>query len=224
MGIFTEITRQQGQMNKYQILLVDDHQIMLEGLRTIIDRHSEKFFVRDIANNATEAIGLLKTNHYDILITDYELPEMTGIELIQLARTVSPEIKTIVLSMHDEPAMIREIMSTEVDGYVSISKNDSHDCLKEALERVVNGKIFLSSNITDYLIHAGAEKTTNDTLTPRETEILRLVAKEYSTKQIAEILLISEKTVETHRKNILKKTKATGLVGLIKYAYMHNLI
>lgn len=209
-------------MNKYQILLVDDHQIMLEGSRSIIDRHSEKFFVKDITNNATEAMDLLKTNNYDILITDYEMPEMTGVELIQLARAVFPEIKTIILSMHDEPAVIREIMSIGVDGYVS--KNDSHDCLKEALERVVNGKIFLSNNITDFLIHSSADKTTNDTLTPRETEILRLIAKEHSTKRIAEILLISEKTVETHRKNILKKTKATGLVGLIKYAYTHNLV
>lgn len=209
-------------MKTYDILLVDDHQILLQGSKSIIDQFSQDFVVKDIATSAEQAMNLLKANDYDVLITDYEMPGMSGMELIQLARAVAPQIKTIVLSMHDEPSVIKELLSMGVDGFVL--KNDTHESLKEALERVVQGKQYLSQAVAHFLIHHVEEKPGGNLLTPRETEILKLIAKEYSTRQIAEILVLSEKTVETHRKNILKKTQASGLVGLIKYAFKHGLV
>lgn len=95
---------------KYRILLVDDHQILLEGTKSIIDGASELFEVTDTAHTPERAQELLKNNDYDILITDYEMPNMKGLELIKIAKTVLPEIKTIVLSMHDEPSVIRELL------------------------------------------------------------------------------------------------------------------
>ncbi|MGB3464556.1 MAG: response regulator transcription factor [Cyclobacteriaceae bacterium] len=206
-------------MEKYKILLVDDHQILLEGTKALIDS-SALFEVSDTSNSAESAMTLLKENNYDILITDYEVPGMTGLELVQLAKASCPDIKTIILSMHDDPAVVKELLRMGVDGYVL--KNDTHQSIKDALDKVTRGKRFLSEDISDILIQGMDEKTS--VLTPREIEILKLIAKEFSTRQIADILFISERTVETHRKNILKKTGSTNLVGLIKYAYANNLV
>ncbi len=208
-------------MDKYKILLVDDHQILLEGTKTLIDT-LELFEVKHTANSAEAAQELLKSNEYDILITDYEMPGMSGMELIQLAKAVIPDIKTIILSMHDNSAVVKELLKMGVDGY--ILKNDTHHSIKEALDKVTRGKKFLSEDISDILIQGIDDDNIKPSLTPREEEIVKLIVKEYSTKQIAEILFISERTVETHRKNILKKTGNKTLVGLIKYAFAHNLM
>lgn len=207
-------------MDKYSILLVDDHQILLEGTKTLINS-SALFAVTATANSAEAARDLLKSNDFDILITDYEMPGMSGMELVQLAKASCPDIKTIILSMHDDPTVVRELLKMGVDGYVL--KNDTHQSIEAALDKVTRGKKFLSEDISEILIQ-GIDQEKNTNLTPREVEIVKLIAKEYSTKQIADILFISERTVETHRKNILKKTGTSNLVGLIKYAYSKDLI
>lgn len=206
---------------KYQILLVDDHQILLEGTKAIIDGAADLFEVKDTAHTPERAQELLKNNDYDILITDYEMPNMKGLELIKIAKTVLPEIKTIVLSMHDEPSVIRELLKIGADGF--ILKKDTHQSIIDALDKVTRGKRFLSEDVSEILIQ-GIDDDKNKDLTPREVEITKLIAKEYSTKQIADILFISERTVETHRKNILKKTGTNNVVGLVRYAYKNNLV
>jgi two-component system, NarL family, nitrate/nitrite response regulator NarL len=208
-------------MDKRSILLVDDHRILLDGVKNLLSSSNE-FEVKGTAASGKEALELIKANEYDILVTDYELPGLTGLELIKAAKTVLPEMKIVVLSMHDDPSVVKEILRAGVNGY--ILKKDTHKTLVDALHKVVNGKRFLSDEISDLLIQMADEPDERGVLTAREVEILRLVAKEYSSRQIAEILFISERTVETHRKNILKKTGASNLVGLIKYAYANNLI
>lgn len=123
--------------------------------------------------------------------------------------------------MHDDPAVVKELLRMGVQGY--LLKNNTYKNLTEALEKVMEGKRFLSDEIAELLINTPEEED-KGVLTSREIEILRLVAKEFNSRQIAEILFISERTVETHRKNILKKSGAQNLVGLIKYAYANNLI
>lgn len=209
-------------MEKRSILLVDDHRILLDGVKNLLDR-SPDFQVKAIATSGKEALEHLKSGEeFDVMVTDYELPDFTGLELIKAARTVLPELKVIVLSMHDDSVVVRELLRAGVNGY--ILKKDTHRSLTEALNKVVNGKKFLSDEISELLIHMADEPDEKGVLTTREIEILRLVAKEFSSRQIAEILFISERTVETHRKNILKKTGASNLVGLIKYAYANKLI
>jgi two-component system nitrate/nitrite response regulator NarL len=207
-------------MKRYSVLLADDHRILLDGLNTLIEG-LDSFSVKDMAGNGIQALDLLKKNDYDILVTDYEMPGLTGLELVKAARTLQPEIKIIVLSMHDDPSVVREMLREGANGY--ILKKDSHHTLQDALNKVMEGKRFLSDDISEILIHSPEEEE-KGTLTARETEVLRLVAKEFNSRQIAEILFISERTVETHRKNILRKTGASNLVGLIKFAYANNLI
>lgn len=208
-------------MEKYSVLVVDDHRILLDGVRNLINSLPQ-FEVKDFASAGQQALELIKKNDYDILVTDYEIPELTGLELIKAARAVSPEIKVIVLSMHDDPSIVRELLRAGINGYVL--KKDTHTTLVEALQKVMSGKRFLSDEISDILIQLSDGSEDKGALTTREEEILRLIVKEYSSRQIAEILFISERTVETHRKNILRKTGSANLVALIKYAYANNLV
>jgi two-component system nitrate/nitrite response regulator NarL len=205
-------------MKKYSILLVDDHHIFLEGLKNLIQ---EPFQVKDTANSGKQALELIKSSEFDVMITDYEMPGINGLELVKAVRLVQPEIKIIVLSQHDDPSIVKELLRAGVLGY--LLKNTTYKHLTEALHKVVEGKRFLSDEIAELLIHAPEEED-KGILTSREIEILKLVAKEFNSRQIAEILFISERTVETHRKNILKKTGASNLVGLIKFAYANNMI
>lgn len=207
-------------MEKYKILLVDDHPILLEGSKNLINS-SELFEVTFTAKSAESAIELLKSEDFDILISDYEMGDLTGGEVVQIAKVAQPDIKTIILSMHDSPSVVKELLQLGVDGYVL--KSDSHESILAALDKVTSGKRFLSDDIASLLID-GLDQKQLTSLTPREKEIVKLIVKEYSTKQIAEILFISERTVETHRKNILKKTKSSNLVALIKYAYDKKLV
>jgi len=205
-------------MKKYSILLVDDHRIFLEGIKNLIQ---QPFEVKDTASSGNEALELIKSSEFDILITDYEMPGINGLELVKAAKAAQPEIKIIVLSMHDDPSVTKELLRVGALGY--LLKNDTFKNLTEALLKVIEGKRFLSNEIAEILINTPEEEE-KGVLTSREVEILKLVAKEFNSRQIAEILFISERTVETHRKNILKKTGAQNLVGLIKYAYANNLI
>jgi len=205
-------------MKKHSVLLVDDHRILLEGVKSLIQ---SPFEVKATAASGREAIDLLKNQEFDVLVTDYQMPELTGLELVKVARAAQPDIKIIVLSMHDDPSLVKELLRSGVLGY--ILKKDTHKNLTDALAKVIEGKRFLSDEIAELLIN-NSEEEDKGVLTTREEEILKLITKEFSSRQIAEILFISERTVETHRKNILKKTGATNLVGLVKYAYANKLM
>ncbi|PRY86258.1 response regulator [Mongoliibacter ruber] len=204
-----------------KVLLVDDHAILLDGIKSLLSQEASIDVIGE-ANSAEQALELLKTKAVDLLITDFNLPGMDGLSLVRLVKKISPNIKIIVLSMHDETHLVKEILREGVEGYVL--KNDSHIELKLAIEYVREGKIYLSNNINRIIINSLNFPDEDRLLTDREREILKLIAKEYSNKDIAEQLFISERTVETHRKNIFRKTKTGTLVGLIKFAYANNLI
>lgn len=202
-------------------LLVDDHAILLDGVKSLLS-HEISVDVIGEANSAEQALEFLKTSKVDLLITDFNLPGMDGLSLVRLVKKLNPDTKIIVLSMHDETHLVKEILKEGVEGYVL--KNDSHKELKMAIQYVQEGKIYLSNNINRIIINSLNFPEEDRLLTDREREILKLIAKEFSNKEIAEQLFISERTVETHRKNIFRKTKTNTLVGLIKFAYTNNLI
>jgi two-component system, NarL family, nitrate/nitrite response regulator NarL len=204
-----------------KVLLVDDHAILLDGVKSLLS-HEVSVDVIGEANSAEQALEFLKTNKVDLLITDFNLPGMDGLSLVRLVKKICPDTKIIVLSMHDETHLVKEILKEGVEGYVL--KNDSHKELKMAIQYVREGKIYLSNNINRIIINSLNFPEEDRLLTDREREILKLIAKEFSNKEIAEQLFISERTVETHRKNIFRKTKTNSLVGLIKFAYANNLI
>ena len=208
-------------MKKTKIILVDDHAIVLDGLKSLLSK-IENIEIAGVANNGIEGLELLKTTKAELIITDLNMPGMEGLEFIKTIRNDFPPTKIIVLSLHDEPHFIKNIMKQRVQGY--ILKNDASSELVEAVERVLNGKTFFSSKINQVLMEQIDEPGADKLLTERELQIIKLIVQECSNKQIAEQLFISERTVETHRKNILRKTNSNNIVGLIKYAYNNNLV
>jgi two-component system, NarL family, nitrate/nitrite response regulator NarL len=205
-----------------KILLVDDHRIILDGLTSLLETDPQ-FKVIASLESAEEVLEFLKKDQPDILLTDYTLPGMTGLELFKKIRPMYPEIKVAVLSMHDESSVVRSILKEGVKGY--LLKNIQQFELKNALKQINMGYPYVSPEITKIMMtELNQPEQKSELLTEREREILRLIAKEFSNKQMAEKLFISERTVETHRKNIFRKTNTNTLVGLIKFAFEHNLV
>ena len=204
-----------------RIILVDDHRIVLDGIRNLLEKDSQ-FALKGAFTSAEEALQFLRSGDADLLITDFNLPDVDGLSLIHAAKRALPDLKIIVLSMHNEVHLVKEILRSGVNGFVL--KNDSHKELIQAINEVLSGKVFLSSDVSKLLIQSMDSPDEGKLLTEREREILKLIAREYSNRDIAAELFISERTVETHRKNIFSKTGTSSLVGLIKFAYANNLI
>ncbi|MEQ9468913.1 MAG: response regulator transcription factor [Ekhidna sp.] len=204
-----------------KIFLTDDHAILLGGLIKILSAEDDLEVVGS-AGSVRETLDLLTQKNVDLLITDYNLPDDDGLTLVRRVKQKYPDIKIIVLSMHDEAHLIKEILKEGINGY--ILKKDSHEELVSAVRAVKNDKVYLSSDVNTMLMKGLNGTEEQKLLTDREREILKLIAKEFTNKQMAEELFISERTVETHRKNIFRKTGTNNLVGLIKFAYANNLI
>lgn len=208
-------------MPAIRILLVDDHQIVLDGLRSLLDK-DPSFDVMATFSDPEKALTYLSVQTPDILLTDYSMPHMSGLDLIKKTKALHPEIKGVLLSMHDEPSVVKEAMKQGIDGF--LLKNIQQVELKEALRKIYTGLMYISAEITTQLLHHHIIDEGESKLTERELEILKLITKEFSNKQIADKLAISERTVETHRKNIFRKTGTSSLVGLIKYAFANKLV
>lgn len=203
------------------ILLVDDHTMLLEGINHLLEGQAGINVVAK-ASGVKHAIELLKSAEVDLIVTDLHMPGMDGVALFNHVKENYPFIKTIVLSMDDEVQIVKELLRSGVHGYVL--KKDTHSELLKAIEEVRNGRVYVSSEVNKVLLDGLQHDNEKPLLTTRELEIVRLIAKEYSNKQIAGALFISERTVETHRKNILRKTRVGSIVGLIKYAYANKLL
>lgn len=204
-----------------RVVLADDHGIIIDGVKSILAKENGLEVVYT-THQASGVIEYVKLHSFDLLITDFSMPGMDGLTLIRTLKRILPEVKIIVLSMHDEVHLAKEILKSGVNAYVL--KKDTQQELLSAIREVMAGRIYLSNDINKLLITHLDNQEEGKLLTDREKEIVKLIAKEYSNKQIAEELFISERTVETHRKNIFRKTGTNSLVGLIKFAYANNLI
>jgi two-component system, NarL family, nitrate/nitrite response regulator NarL len=204
-----------------KLLIVDDHHIVLDGLKSLFEQDPQ-FEIIGAASSAEEALRLLSISTPDILLTDYRLPGLTGLELAVVVKEKYPGVKRVILSMHDEGLLVKQILKEGVDGYLLKSIQQSE--LKMALHQIMDGFPYVSPEITRMMLADMNSGQPEELLSERERQVLNLIAKECSNKQIAEKLFISERTVETHRKNIFRKTNTTSLVGLIKYAFANNLI
>lgn len=185
--------------------LVDDHQMFLDGMVSVFSTQSS-FSILFVENNAKSALEKIKHCKPDIIISDISMPDINGIEFIKLVKENYPDIKVLVLSMFDN------LQTTEnMDGYL-LKETDKEELIK-AINTIVleNGKYFKTTkNETDTF------EFKHSILSPREKEIIQLIAQEYTTDEIAEKLFISKGTIETHRKNIFFKLQVKNIAGLIK--------
>ena len=165
---------------------------------------------------------MLENLDVNVLLTDINMPEMTGVELTRNVKKKFPKIKVLALSMFGERQVIKEMIDAGISGY--ILKNTGKQELLTALEKVSNGQSFFGDEVTQELMKSFLNDDEGSHLTNREIEIVRLIENEYSNKKMADLLFISERTVETHRKNIFRKTGTQSIVGLLKYAYEHKII
>lgn len=207
---------------KIKIVLVDDHRIILDGLKSLLETDPD-FDIIAALGSAEEVVEFLKKQQPDILVTDYSLPGMTGLDLFKKVKPLYPTMKVAVLSMHDEASLVRNVLKEGVNGY--LLKNIQQFELRNGLKQIAMGYPYVSPEITRIMmteLNQPEEKA--QLLTEREREILKLITKEYSNKQMADKLFISERTVETHRKNIFRKTNTNTLVGLMKFAFENNLV
>ncbi len=209
---------------KITLALVDDHQIVIDGLMALLKGHNG-FHVAFSTTNPVEVVGKMEKNPADILLTDVMMPQLPGNELAKQVKTKYPETKILALSMSGQGDLVNEMINeADISGY--ILKNTGKQELIKALEKIAAGGIYFSDEVIEELQRSSQRKkqTEEAHLTSREIEIIKLIEKEYNNKQIAEALFISERTVETHRKNIFRKTSTNSVIGLVKYAYEHKLV
>ena len=209
---------------KIRIAIVDDHQIVIDGIMSLLQGH-EKIKIENVSTSSIQMLELLQQTPVDILLTDIMMPEMNGQELAKQVRKNHPDIKILALSMSGQGDIVNSMINdADISGYVL--KNIGKQELTNAIEKIYNGGIYFSDEVLNELERFSNVKKQNEEahLTTREIEIIQLIEKELCNKEIADQLFISERTVETHRKNIFRKTKTGSVIGLIKYAYEHKLI
>jgi two-component system, NarL family, nitrate/nitrite response regulator NarL len=210
--------------SKISIGLVDDHQIVIDGLLSLL-KDEPRFEFAFATTHPKDVLQNLKAKPVDVLLTDVMMPEIPGNVLAKEVRKEFPQTKILALSMNGEGSLVNEMINdADISGY--ILKNIGKEELIKAIEKIAAGGIYFSEDVLEELKRVSNRRKQNEEahLTDREIEIIRLIEKEYSNKQIAEALFISERTVETHRKNIFRKTNTNSVIGLVKYAYEHKLI
>ncbi|OFX17261.1 MAG: hypothetical protein A2033_00320 [Bacteroidetes bacterium GWA2_31_9] len=212
-------------LQKQRILIVDDHQMFIDGVKSLL-RNQNIFSVVAEALDGKLALEALENQEIDIVISDINMPNMSGIELTKIIKSKYPEIKVIIVSMHNDRDTITEIMMAEAEGY--ILKNTGKKELFDALNSVSNYGTYYSNEVLSIMMEIVKKEKKSEkavkNLTEREFEILNLIVQEFSSEEIAEKLFISKRTVDTHRINILNKTNSKTIVGLIKYAIANNLV
>ena len=209
---------------KITLGMVDDHQIVIDGLMSLLKGH-DRFQLAFATIDPTGVLNEMAKSPVQILLTDVMMPRLPGNKLAKEVKQKFPATKILALSMTGEGEIVNEMINdADISGYVL--KNIGKRELINALEKIAAGGIYFSEEVIVELQRSSQRKKQNEDahLTDREIEIIRLIEKEYNNKQIAEALFISERTVETHRKNIFRKTSTNSVIGLVKYAYEHRLI
>ncbi len=210
-------------MSAIRILLADDHTVMRAGLRLLLERHPG-FEVAGEAANGREAVELTAALHPDILVIDVGMPILNGIEAVAQISAAHPRTASIVLSMHSDEAYLLRALQSGARGY--LVKDTAETDLVAAIHAVHAGKIFVSPSLAGLLpAHPGSSyRDSFDTLSPREKEILRLLAAGSSTKEAAAALGLSALTVETHRGNLMQKLNLHSISSLVLYAVRKGIV
>ncbi len=215
-------------MKKIKLFLIDDHKLFIKGIISIFEENRE-IEVIGHAYSAKQYLNEPPVSEPDVILMDINMPDMTGIELTRIIKEKNPKAKILALSMFEDILYIQKMIQSGANGYVL--KSADMQVLIEAIKTVANGGKFWDAEIRNTILEkVGAidseefKDLNQNKLSKRELEILNLITKEFSNSQIAEKLFISELTVETHRKNIMAKTKTRNAAGLVKFAIREGLV
>ena len=209
-----------------RIMLADDHRIIREGLRSLVEEQPDMEVVGE-AKNGRKAVAMVEELRPDVVIMDVGMPELNGVEATRQINRDNPLVKVIALSMHQQREYVARMLDAGAAGY--LLKDCAFDELIDAVRTVLENKTYLSPDITstvvqDYVRHLPQrDEAPRVTLTPREREVLQLLAEGLRTKQVARKLDVSVKTIETHRRNLMQKLEIDSVAELTKYAIREGL-
>ncbi len=209
-------------MSKVRLFLVDDHKMIREGLKNFLS-DQEGFEIVGEAENGIDCLNQLENLEVDIVLSDLNMPEMDGLELIKKIKETRPELKVIALTMMGESQHIKQMLAEGAVGY--LLKDCSEEELTSAINTVHQGGTYYSPEVTNIILNnirkikpLKSKVVTDMPLTDREKEVLHLILKEYSNKEIADSLFVSVRTVDAHKRNLLDKTGSKNVAGLVLYA------
>jgi DNA-binding NarL/FixJ family response regulator len=211
-----------------RVLIAEDHLMVRAGIRALLEKAGD-IHVMGEASNGQQAIELVEQLRPDVLIMDIMMPRMNGIQAAEHIRELKLSTRILLLSMYSDPGFVHQALQCGVKGYVL--KSSVSDELLWAVRAVASGKTYLSSPISEIVvesaIHSHSSPPDRDplwSLSPREKEILQLIAEEYTSAEIGKMLFISEKTVEKHRAKLMEKLNVRNLAGLVRLAVKYHLV
>ncbi|HXU34695.1 MAG TPA: response regulator transcription factor [Thermoanaerobaculia bacterium] len=208
-----------------RILLADDHAILLDGLRALLEKEPD-FEVIGVVRDGREAVEKAHAEQPDVVVMDISMPGLNGIDATRQITAKRPETKVLCLSAHAEPRFVEAMLEANASGY--LLKDYSHESLVRAIRHIIADEVYICPRVGYAVVRAlKAERpsvaSTVEPLTDREREILQLIAEGHSTKEIAERLFLSIKTVGTHREHLMEKLGIHSVAGLTKYAIREGL-
>ncbi|MGH8102586.1 MAG: response regulator [Chthoniobacterales bacterium] len=209
-----------------RILLVDDHQLVRAGIRALLEKTPSVEVIGE-ADDGRQAFELMRRYRPDIVLMDIAMPNLNGLEAVDRIKKESPETKVIILSMHANEEYVVRALRSDVAGY--LIKDAAVDELEQAIRTVTHGETYLSQRISrrvirDYLANTDRLRGPLEQLTSRQREVLQLIAEGKNTKEIADLLQVSVKTVEAHRLQLMQRLDIHDIPGLVRYAIRSGLI
>lgn len=224
-------TMEEQRESPIKILIADDHAMFIDGIKSLLRKFERADIVAE-TTNGNDALKMLRSRQdIDLLITDINMPGISGTELTRIVKEEMPDIKVLVLTMYNDREIVNDIVMAEAEGY--ILKNTGKQELITAINRIADNGTYYCNEVMGIIMDnlkdtqkksVEPESDPLKELTPRELEILKLICEELSTADIAARLYISPRTVETHRKHILHKTQVKTIVGLIRFAIEHKIV
>ncbi|WP_435353727.1 response regulator transcription factor [Emticicia sp. SJ17W-69] len=207
-----------------QIILVDDHHLFGQSLYSLLIQMNDVRQV-NVFQRGGDVLDYLENNHADMVLSDLQMPEMNGIELTAKIHEQFPDVRVLILTIDDEPYKIRQAIAAGASGY--LLKDTDKAELEEAIGKLHQGLPYYSQKVLNIITSGEKDKSLINKelaqLSVREIEVLKLIAQEFSTNEIAEQLFVSVNTIESHRKSLMKKLDVKNVVGLIKFAMRHKL-
>ncbi len=216
-----------GKLKKIKVHIADDHKVLIDGINAVL-KTEEQIEVVGCSLNGEQVLQWYKENNSDVLILDINMPKLDGIAVLKEFQKQDNRPSIVILSSYDDVKLVKEVMKIGAKGF--LAKKCASEQIVEAIKTVYSGENYFSKSIQSKIVssfsdsNGNAEKNYFNLLTDREKEILTLIAKEFNTREIAESLFISINTVETHRKNLIKKLQVKNVVGLALFAHKNKMV